>query len=186
MQLRQGHEPAFNALYQAYSKPLYMRMLRLVKNKTVADELLQEVFIRLWNSREQVNLEKSFQSYLFTIAQHIIYNYFRKAASDNRLMETLQLRHPGHYLNIDQFLENKETTKLLYGAIERLTPQRKLVFCLCKLEGKSYEEVSQLMNISVATVNSHMTQALAFLKADLLKHQEVLLLLFCIAGIGKS
>ncbi|WP_220399530.1 RNA polymerase sigma factor [Filimonas effusa] len=185
MQLQRGHEPAFNALYKAYSKPLYMRTLRLVKNKNVADELLQEVFIRLWNSREQVNPEKSFQSYLFTIAQHIIYNYFRKAASDNRLMETLLLRHPGHYLNIDQLLENKETHQLLYRAIERLTPQRKLVFCLCKLEGKSYEEVSRIMNISVATVNSHMTQALAFLKADLLKNREFLLLLFCIAGIGK-
>lgn len=171
--LQKGDESAFNEIYKAYSKPLYLRILRLVKNQDTADELLQEVFIRLWDSRSKIDPGKSFRAYLYTIAQNLVYNYFRKLANEQSALHTLMLQHPQHYLNVQQLMEHKEAGKLLQQAIEQLTPQRRQVFQLCKGEGKSYEEVSRIMGISVATVNSHMTQALRFLKNYLPDHMEL-------------
>lgn len=170
--LKQGDESAFNDLYKAYSKPIYLRMMYLVKDADAVDELLQELFIKLWVNREKLDTDKSFQSYLYTIAQNLVYNYFRKIASDQSLVRSLLLKSVDHYLNGEELLENKEASHLLQQAIDQLTPQRKQVFNLCKMEGKSYEETGEIMGISVATVNSHMTKSLQSVKEYLLKHQD--------------
>ncbi|EHQ28949.1 RNA polymerase sigma factor [Mucilaginibacter paludis] len=185
IRLKQGDEPAFNALYKAYSKPLYLRMLRMVKDKDIADELLQELFIKLWDNRHKVDTEKSFQSFMYTVAQNLVYNYFRKLSSDQSLIQSLLLRGTDHYLNGEQLLENKQASELLNDAINQLSPQRKLVFNLCKVEGKSYEETSRIMGISIATVNSHMTQSLQSIKAYLLKHQDVAFVLMSAYVVGE-
>ncbi|SMO33667.1 RNA polymerase sigma factor [Solitalea koreensis] len=185
--LKQGDESAFNALYKAYSKPLYLRILRMVKNAEDADELLQELFIKLWDNRRSIDLEKSFQSYMYTIAQNLVYNYFRKIANDQTLIKSLLANATDYYLNAQDLLENKEISILLQRAIDQLTPQRKQAFQLCKIEGKSYEETAALMGISTATVNSHMTKSFQSIKDYLLEHQNVYTLLFIaymVAGIG--
>jgi len=151
-----------------------------VKDKDVADELLQELFIKLWDNRGKLDANKSFQSFMYTVAQNLVYNYFRKVASDNSLVQSLLLHGADHYLNGEQLLENKETSDLLKDAIEQLSPQRKLVFNLCKMEGKSYAETSEIMGISIATVNSHMTQSLQSIKAYVLKHKDVAFLLMSV------
>lgn len=180
IRLKHGDEQAFNALYKIYSKPLYLRILRMVKDQYVADELLQELFIKLWDNRQKLDAEKSFKSFMYTVAQNLVYNYFRKLASDNTLIQSLLLRGTEQYLSGEQILENKQSSELLNDAINQLSPQRKLVFNLCKIEGKSYEETSQIMGISIATVNSHMTQSLQFIRSYLLKRQDVALLLISV------
>ncbi|MDB4925988.1 sigma-70 family RNA polymerase sigma factor [Mucilaginibacter sp.] len=177
VRLSQGDETAFNAIYQAYSKPMYRRIMYLVKNMDVADEVLQELFIKLWINRVTLDTDKSFQSYMFTVAQNLVYNYFRKIASDQSLIQSLSFNSVNHYLNGEELLENKQAAQLLHQAIDQLTPQRKQVFSLCKLQGKSYEETSRIMGISTATVNSHMTKSIQSIKDYLLKHQDVAFLL---------
>jgi RNA polymerase sigma-70 factor (family 1) len=174
--LKTGDENAFNGIYEAYSKPMYLKILSMVKDKDIADELLQELFIRLWDNRGKILPEKAFQSYLYTITKNLVYNYFRKVASDNSLIEQLLLRGTERYLNAEELLLNKETSELLKNAIDQLSPQRKLVFELCKIEGKSYDEASKILGISVATINSHMTKSLQSIKSYLIKHQDTGLL----------
>jgi DNA-directed RNA polymerase specialized sigma24 family protein len=70
-------------------------------------------------------------------------------------------------------LESKEAREFLMKAVDQLSPQRKLVFTCCKLEGKSYEETSRELGISIATVNSHMTQSLRFIREYMLKNYDV-------------
>jgi RNA polymerase sigma-70 factor (ECF subfamily) len=177
VRLSQGDETAFNAVYQAYSKPMYRRIMYMVKNADIADELLQELFIKLWINRVTLDTDKSFQSYMFTVAQNLVYNHFRKLASDQSLIQSLLFNGVNHYLNGEELLENKQAAQLLHQAIDQLTPQRKQVFSLCKLQGKSYEETSRIMGISTATVNSHMTKSIQSIKDYLLKHQDVAFLL---------
>ncbi|MBB5439710.1 RNA polymerase sigma-70 factor (ECF subfamily) [Pedobacter sp. AK017] len=174
--LKTGDETAFNGIYEAYSKPMYLKILSMTKDKDVADELLQELFIRLWDNKEKIIPGKSFQSYLYTITRNLVYNYFRKVASDNSLIEQLLLRGTDHYLNAEEVLLSKESAALLKNAIDQLSPQRKMVFELCKIDGKSYDEVSKLLGISVATVNSHITKSMQLIKAYLIKHQDTGLL----------
>ena len=173
IRLKQGDEPSFNALYKAYSRPLYLRILKMVRDRAVADELLQELLIRVWDKRHQVDPDKPFKAYIYTIAQNLVYNYFRKVASDKNLIQTLIYHSAGQYLEADTWLENREAADLIKEAINQLPPQRKLVFNLCKIEGKSYEETSRLMGISIATVNSHMSLAFKTIEAYVLKHRDL-------------
>jgi RNA polymerase sigma-70 factor (ECF subfamily) len=175
-QLREGAETAFNALYNAYSKPIWLRILRLVKEKDIADELLQEVFINIWKNRQQIDPGKSFKAFIYTVAQNLVYNYFRKNASDSNLLQHLLLQSPRHYMNVEQLMEEKELRQFLDEAIKQLSPQRKRAFILCKLEGRSYEEASKIMGVSVATINSHITQSLQFLKEYAVKHLKLIIL----------
>ncbi len=184
IRLADGDNAAFDELYHLYSKPVYLRLRFLVKDADVADELLQELFMRVWTYRANLDPQKSFRAYLFTIAQNLVYNYFRKLASDQALIRNLILNQVDYYLSGDELLENKEAGQLLQKAIDQLSPQRRQVFQLCKLEGKSYEETGKIMGISIPTVNSHMTQSLQSIRSYLLKHQDIALLLISFTGLS--
>lgn len=184
IRLADGDNAAFDELYHLYSKAVYLRLRFLVKDADVADELLQELFMRVWTHRANLDPQKSFRAYLFTIAQNLVYNYFRKLASDQALIRNLILNQVDYYLSGDELFENKEAGQLLQKAIDQLSPQRRQVFQLCKLEGKSYEETGKIMGISIATVNSHMTQSLQSIRSYLLKHQDIALILISFTGLS--
>jgi RNA polymerase sigma-70 factor (family 1) len=168
--LRQGNKDAFAEIYGLYSRKIYLRVYKLVKDKDVTDEIVQELFIKIWELHRSIDETKSFQSYLYTIAQNMVYNHFRKLASDNKLIQHL-ITGTDQVTDVETLLESKEISGLVKTAIDQLSPQRKMAFTLCKLEGKSYKEVSELMGISPATINSHITQSLQHIRNYILKHQ---------------
>lgn len=180
-QLRNNDERAFSKLYSTCFRPIYRRIFSLVKDEAIADELVQDLFLKLWQKREDVDPQQSFEAYLFTIAQHLVYDHFRRIAKDKRLAARLLLNATDYYLHSDILLETKESRELLQKAIDQLSPQRREVFTRCKIEGKTYEETSLELGISVPTVNSHMTQSMKLVREYLLKNQDIVLvfLLFC-------
>jgi RNA polymerase sigma-70 factor (family 1) len=172
-QLRQGEERAFNMLYKTYFKPLYRKVFSMIKDEMIADELIQDLFLKIWHKRGEIDPEHSFRSYLYTVANNLVYDYFRRIAKDKRLTARLLVNATDFYRHSDELLESKESRQLLMKAIDQLSPQRKLVFTYCKLEGKSYEETSKEMGISVATVNSHMTHSLRTVREYMLKNYDM-------------
>jgi RNA polymerase sigma-70 factor (family 1) len=173
LQLKQGHEPAFNTLYLVYSKPLYQKINRVVKDESVADELLQDLFLKVWKMREDIRPEQSFVSFLHTIAKNLVYDYFRKISKDKRLHERLLLNAVDYYMQTEEALIGKETSDIIQQAISRLSESRRKVFILCKMEGKSYQEAADILGITVATVNSHMVTSIRSIKEYLHKNQEI-------------
>lgn len=179
--LHNNDERAFNKLYSTCFRPIYRRIFSLVKDEAIADELVQDLFLKLWQNREDIDPQRSFEAYLFTIAQHLVYDHFRRIAKNKRLAARLLLNATDYYLHSDILLETKESRELLQKAIDQLSPQRREVFTRCKIEGKTYEETGLELGISVPTVNSHMTQSMKLVREYLLKNQDTLLvlLLFC-------
>jgi RNA polymerase sigma-70 factor (family 1) len=179
--LHNNDERAFNKLYSTCFRPIYRRVFSLVKDEAIADELVQDLFLKLWQNREDINPQQSFEAYLFTIAQHLVYDHFRRIAKNKRLVARLLLNATDYYLHSDILLETKESRELLQKAIDQLSPQRREVFTRCKIEGKTYEETGLELGISVPTVNSHMTQSMKLVREYLLKNQDIVLvfLLFC-------
>ena len=114
--------------------------------------------------RTQIDPEKSFKSYLFRIAENLVNDYFRKVAKDKRLLARVVASSSELYLHIEEDMLSKEEALKLQEAINLMPPQRKMVFTLCKLEGKSYKEVEEIMGINVKTISSHMLQANRFLR----------------------
>ncbi|WP_345951207.1 sigma-70 family RNA polymerase sigma factor [Mucilaginibacter sp. PAMB04274] len=131
----------------------------MIKDEDVAKELLQDLFLKLWTKRTELNVEKPLQPYLYKMASRLAYNHFRKIAQDQRLISQLILTTVDHVTNIEDTLIDEETQALLRQAIDHLPTQRKKVFTLCKLEGKSYDEVSNTLGISNATINEHVVKA---------------------------
>ncbi|MEI9810850.1 MAG: RNA polymerase sigma-70 factor [Bacteroidota bacterium] len=159
LQLLSGSEQAFEKVYNIYSPRLYGNLLKMVKSGPEAQEILQDVFLKVWNNRQNINIEKSFRSYLFKIAENKVYDFFRKAARDKKKQDQLIAIASSGYILFEEQLLTDENAVILEKAIESLPPQRRLVFRLCKLEGKSYREVSELLGISVSTISDHIVKA---------------------------
>ncbi|MCT2561832.1 RNA polymerase sigma factor [Chryseobacterium herbae] len=159
LRLRDGDEYAFESLYRTYSRRILIGVVRFVKDEDQAQEILQDVFIRIWNHRKNIDPDKSFQSYLFSIANNLVRDFFRKAAHDRKLQASLIARGTELYDHIETALYHKETTAILHSAIETLPLQRKTIFTLCRLEGKSYDEVASIMGITVSTVGNQLVKA---------------------------
>lgn len=157
--LSQGDKQAFDQLYLKYSHPLYLNLLKLTKSEEVAEELLQDIFLKIWNKRDTLDIHTGFGGYLFKISQNLVYDFFRKAKQDKALRHRITAAASENYTHIEETLLSRENRTLLQRAISTLPPVRQQIFRLCKLEGKTYEEVASLLGISVSTVNDHIVKA---------------------------
>ena len=173
LELKQDNESAFNRLYLAYGKLLYKKINWVVKNHSVADELLQDLFLKVWEKRQDIKPEQSFISFLHKVANNLVYDYFRKIAKNKRLHAYLLMNAMEHYLQTEEKLIEKETSAIIQNAIAKLSEPRRKVFQLCKIEGKSYQETAEILGITVSTVNSHMVNSIRFIKKCLYKNQEI-------------
>lgn len=173
LQLKQGYEPAFNSLYLSYSKALYQKINRIVKDESVADELLQDLFLKIWEKRATINVNQSFTAFIYTVANNLVYDYLRKVSKDKRLHSRLLINAVDYYLHTEELFIEKETAKIIQDAIDQLSESRRKVFTLCKIEGKTYSEAAAILGIKVATVNSHMVNSIKSIKSYLYKNQEI-------------
>lgn len=164
LQLKNGDERAFEILYNNYKYRIAGNLFKLLKSDDLVKETLQELFFKIWEGRTHIDPEKSFKSYLFRIAENLVHDYFRKVARDKRLLTKIVASSSELYLHIEEDMLSKEDARKLHDAINLMPPQRKMVFTLCKLEGKSYKEVEEIMGINAKTISSHMLQANRFLK----------------------
>jgi RNA polymerase sigma-70 factor (family 1) len=164
VRLNQGDSRAFEELYDSYKLRLAGNLYKLLKSDELAKEVLQDLFLKVWDNRAQIDPEKSFRSYLFRIGENMVNDFYRRAARDKRLRDQLVQANSEIYSHIEEQLFFKEDSGLLKEAIELMPPQRKLVYTLCKMEGRSYKEVEELLGINAKTINSHLFQANKFLK----------------------
>ena len=165
--LRDDNQEAFAQLYRLYSGRLLGYIIRLVKSDWYAAELLQDTFVKLWNNRKNIDPDGSFRSYLFRIAENNVYDFFRKAALDKKLQAEIIKAASEYYQHVEENLFTKENEEILRNAINLLPPKRREVFQLIKIEERSYDEVSLLLNISVSTINDHMVKATKSIRANM-------------------
>lgn len=181
VRLKSGEVKAFDFFYKKYRSRIYANILKLTKSTEIAADILQEVFVSVWNNRETLDPGKPFDHYLYKIAQNKAYDFFRKVARDKKLTEKLIALSVGYEYNpVEDDLHRKEDFEILANEINQLPPKCKEVFKLCKIDGKSYQEVADLLNISTATVNNHIVKATRILKKGLSNTDLMtLLVLFC-------
>ena len=164
VKLRNGDHRAFEKIYHLYKDRLISSCLRLLKSPELTEELLQDLFLKLWLQREKIDVEQSLNAYLYKVAHNMVYDFFRKASRDRRLQEHLIAVTPLSYNDIEEHIYQRENKVELMHAVSLLPPQQQKIFKLCRFEEKSHEEISALLNITVGTVNNHMTRANTFIK----------------------
>lgn len=155
--LKKGDEAAFTAIYRRYSERLYRNLLTMLKSPEVSEELLQEIFMKIWLKRSEINIQVGLYPYIYQIGKNLVYDFFKKAARDKALLQQLAICTWEGSSDDQAIFSEKES--LLYQVLEQLPIQRRRVFYLCKVEGKSYQEVSNMLHISVSTVSDHIVKA---------------------------
>lgn len=171
--LKNHDEKAFRQLFDTYYQDIYKYSFSLLKSKEHAEENVQEVFLKVWLLRENLNVEKSFKAFIFTIARNLAFNFLSKAANDSVLKELVFYSSQKSHDQGDYSVREMDCKKLQKQAIKLLPPKRKKIFKMSRKQGKTYEEISQELGISVSTVKSQMNKALESLRIFFKNNDEI-------------
>lgn len=183
-QLAQGDQQAFTAIYGQYHAGIYNYLFKFTKNVKLAEDLVHDVFLKIWETRERLDIQSSFGAYLYRFARNAAITQLNRIALHDTIRDEVMHRVA---LNVsDQSLmahvEARQYEELLQKAINELPPQRREAFLLCRQQGKTYEEAAALMNISRNTLKQHLSLAVKSIKEYLLQYGDISLLMILIAA----
>lgn len=167
--LREGDSFAFEVLFYKYRNKVKGFAVKLVPAQVDPEEIVQEVFVRVWLKKEMINPEKEFQSYLFSIAKHMVLDHLKSAV--NRKLYFVG-EHFQQDLLFDEGVENsfaEDTEVKLQKLIAEIPERRREIFRLSRFEGMSYKQIAERLNISENTVDSQIRNALNFLRKEFRK-----------------
>lgn len=176
-QLAAGCESAFTTLYRSNKQHIFDVAILYTKNADQAEEIVQEVFHKIWEKKEKLADVRELKNFLFIIARNCIFNQFKKSSQELAAQQALFFIQPEAVNDTDYRLRNEECEELLHTAIASLPPQRKRIYQLAKEKGLSYEEIASKLSISRFTVKNQMTEALRFIRGQLHNHLHTLMAL---------
>lgn len=174
---------SFELLYKGYYKKLYILAFQYVRQPEMAEELVNDVFLKLWNDAEQLNIRQSLGSYLsrciINTALNMIKKENRKAFHQEKFLSGYEESEMGN--DEAQMLENKLIR--LEKALESLPPQCKKVIMMSKFDKCKQQEIADALNISVKTVKSHLTNGYEKIRVMLSKEQVLFFFLFLLFAV---
>jgi RNA polymerase sigma-70 factor (family 1) len=174
--LAENDQQAFVTLYDRFHTGIYHYLLSFVKVPCYAEDLSQEVFLKIWAARQRLKLFSSFESYVFRTGRNAAYDFMKKIAADRALRNEIIWHSTTNYIDSSHnVLIEKEYDKIYHEAIGTLSAQGLKVFLLCREEGKTYQEAASIMGISHQTVKEHMANALQRLRNFLAKKTQAAL-----------
>jgi len=164
--LKQGDKRALTMLYNDYWKVLYISSYNLLKDKEVCEEIIQDVFIDLWNKRKELEIKVSFKSYLYACVRYKVFAQYRSNKILRvELFEELDKRM--QYATPETKMMHKELKQHIKVVVETLPDKCKKVYKLSRNEQLSHREIAEQLGISIKTVENHITNALRVLRISL-------------------
>ena len=155
-----GDRKAFTELFEHYQTMVYDYSIRLTRSKSQAEEIVQDIFIKIWINRAELKKIENFGAYLNRATRNQCYTALRKIAASALRSVELTEQNIVDSVSAEHRLLYNESAKILKTVVDTLPPQRKLVYELCHEKGLKYDEVAQELNISPGTVHKHMKLAL--------------------------
>ncbi|MEN6457281.1 MAG: RNA polymerase sigma-70 factor [Prolixibacteraceae bacterium] len=174
--LRKGDVEAFDLVYEKYAQKLYAFSLKYLKSSEETKELVQSVFLKLWENQRNLRKETSFKSYLFTIAYNEICNLFRRRKYQKKFIsEALTESQEASDTTANQ-IDYESVLQQIETIIHRLPEKQKTIFVKSRIEGRSTKEIASELGLSPGTVDNYLSEALKFIRNSLKdKHLSVLL-----------
>lgn len=159
-QIAQGDENAFRTIFDHYRDAIYSFALKVLRHEAMAEETVQDVFLKIWINRAGLSAIRNFADFLYIVARNHTFNSLRKLARERRICtgvpDDLQIEG----VSAEAMVLQRDYDRVLQQAIALLPPQQKLVYTLSRQHGLSRDEIAEQMNISAGTVKAHMAQAL--------------------------
>lgn len=175
-------EADFAVVFDTYKDRIYGFLLSLVKRPSMAEELTQDILIKLWLCRDILGEVKNLDGYIFTIARNKALNHLRKAAYDKRLFQELITYMRSQHTDVEDFVTLHDYEQLVAEAVASLSPQRKQVYQLSREEGFTLDEIAQRMQLSRNTVKNHLVASLKMIREYLQQHGGGLLVLLLLGS----
>lgn len=170
--LSQGDVGAFEELFQQRRQQIFKFIVMYTKSTTVAEELTQEVFIRLWKSRASINMNQNPKSYLNTIAKNLALNYLRSQTKQARLKEELWERSQRFSSNPEDQLVFKDYQAIFNSILEELPQKKRDIYVLSKHHGKTHDEIATELGLSKKTVKNNLWEAFKLIRTRLEPYLE--------------
>jgi RNA polymerase sigma-70 factor (family 1) len=171
--LKNGDAEAFRQLFEQYKDIVYGYSYVLAKSPVLAEEIVQEVFMKVWSMRAQLRTDCSFKSFIYTLTRHQVYNLLRKAAYDEKLKSEVFCRLPFTHQETEVQVLSAELDRMARKGIAALPPQRQLIFRMSREQGLAHEEIALQLGLSKNTVKDQMVKALKSLREYLRLHADV-------------
>lgn len=169
-QIAKGDEKAFRLLFDTYRGKLFYYISRFVKSEQVAEELVMDVFMKIWTGRELVTQINNWEAFLFRIAHNKSIDFLRAAANNFRMKELLwQEIQVASGQQADSVLLAREYEAKLREAVSLLSPQRRITYNLSREQYLTHDQIAAKLKISGATVNNHLVEAQRFIRNHLIK-----------------
>jgi RNA polymerase sigma-70 factor (family 1) len=179
----EGNEMAFRTLFEHYSGNIYGSALTFTKSPIAAQEMVQEVFLKIWVKRETLLTVESFEDYIFIVARNIIFNYIRKQKRAATFKQHLQRYFEEIRDSPEDLLIRKQNEALLHEAIGQLPPQQRKIYTLRRIQGLSVENIANSLGLSKNTIRNHINAALHAIQTYLTDHSDMLIWVFLLPGL---
>lgn len=177
LKVASGDEVAFRVLFDQYRQLVFGFAYAHLRTEALADEITQEVFIKVWTAGEKLAEVESFGPWLKTVTRNLTYSYFRKIKLQRQMLDRYAIDNPDEGLDTtSREIALGEAQKLLEQAIGSLTEQQRTIFRMSRDEHKSYADIAAALGITEFTVNYHIKKILSHLRAVLGNHIYMLLL----------
>jgi RNA polymerase sigma-70 factor (family 1) len=172
-QLIEGDAAAFREIYEHYQGQIFLFAYRFTKSKAAAEEIVQEVFVKLWEKRGQIKIEKNFSAYIIRVTKNLIVDGLKKAALDKKVQQHILTHMKALRDSSAEELLQKEMERLHRQAINALSPQKRTIYLLSREEELSYEQIAEKLGISKNTVRNHMADALQTIREHITAHPDL-------------
>lgn len=185
LRLIEGDEDAFCELYATYKNRLIYFVIRFLKSQEYAEDVFQDAFTVVWQSRRFINPDASFSSYLYTIMRNRILNQLRNAANEEKLKESILSQALDYTEDTKREVMLNDLKSLISHALQQLTPRQREIFEMSREAQLSHKEIADKLGISVNTVQEHISTSLKLIRTYLIKYSgseyvDLLLLLICL------
>lgn len=164
LRIAESDEKAFRVFFDRYKDRFYAVGLKMTRSDEVAQEMVQDIFLKIWQNRTSLSEIDRPETYFFTVLYRQVYRHYKKLALDSKLL-TFLAESP-HFQNVtDETVLAHESKRLIDEAIRKLPRQQQIVFRLSRQDGLSREQIAEQLHISPNTVRNHLADAIRFIRS---------------------
>ena len=165
-----GSQDAFCSLFKQLKDKVFSFALHFTHSSFIAEEITQEVFMKLWVSRVSLAEVKNIEAWIMTVTKNLCFNHLKKKAVELKTKIILAQKEAGFEMNVDDYVFYKDQLGILKLAMDQLSPQQRTIFRLNREEGLKNEEIARQLNITPNTVKTHMVAALRKIRTYMQNH----------------
>ena len=173
--IKSGNASYYEELFRKYYRPLCLFVFKYLRDPDEAEEIVQEMFVRIWQKKEDLVIATSLKSYLYQAVRNICLNHLKHEAV--KLEYQKNSIDSSSTANVSDTLVALELEVRIRETLDKLPTERKRIFLMSRNEGLKYREIAEKLNISVKTVENQMSKALKFLKSELIDFLSVTLVI---------